>query len=67
MLSQAELNAIKERAEQKQQAWLDLHPAVQVPPDEGRDVLTLIQEIERLQGALGDAAVTDWPVLLDQL
>jgi len=48
MIEKSELNAIKRNAEKKRQAYLNNHPGVQVPPDEGPQVLMLVTEIERL-------------------
>jgi hypothetical protein len=58
MITQEELDFIKQRAEQKQQLFLEKNPGVQVPPDEGTEVLMLVTEIERLY-SLAHSAITD--------
>jgi len=43
-----EIASIKRNAENKRDLFLQTNPGVQVPPDEGPQVLRLVAEIERL-------------------
>lgn len=64
MITKDELEFIKARAMRRQAAFLENNPGVQVPPDEGTEVLRLVAEIERLD-ASARSAVTDGVVVGD--
>ena len=53
MFSTIELESLRRHAEHKRDGFLETHPEVQVPPDEGPQTLRLVDEIERLYALAG--------------